>query len=132
VRALPVLKEYQVCAREEYKGWYRKVGARFKPEVLDEAMKAPAEEKVEKISRRRELKIVSQRRNLELGQSATECDPNWRHKAQTRSLEVKEAHHERFQLLQQKWMESRRKRLTKEPPREGAIESICNNPYKKR
>jgi hypothetical protein len=38
-RALSSLKESRVFSIEDYKGWYFKVGSRFKPEVLDQAMR---------------------------------------------------------------------------------------------
>jgi hypothetical protein len=39
-KALSILKETQAFALDDYKGWYRKVAARFKPEILEEAMRA--------------------------------------------------------------------------------------------
>jgi hypothetical protein len=40
-RAFTILKESQAFGIEEYKGWYYKVGSRFKPEIIQEALKAP-------------------------------------------------------------------------------------------
>jgi hypothetical protein len=53
-QALTTLKETQVFSLDDYKGWYYKVGSRFKPEMLDEAMRAAPET--------RQLKLRGERR----------------------------------------------------------------------
>jgi hypothetical protein len=42
-QALNILKETHVFERDDFKGWYHKVGARFKPEILEEAMSVSME-----------------------------------------------------------------------------------------
>jgi hypothetical protein len=67
-----------MLALDEYEGWYPKVGSRFKPELLEEAMKAPPDETMAAMTRRLQVKIISEQRMLELVQAANRGDPDWK------------------------------------------------------
>jgi hypothetical protein len=125
-KALSALKETQVFTLEDYKGWYDKVGVRFKRGELDEAMRAVPEKPT--LKRERGSQIINKRRLIVLVQAAKRGDPDWRAKADEWLLEVKEAYQESFDLLEAKWIEWRQKRLRTSPRQHGRIEFICNDP----
>jgi hypothetical protein len=87
---------------DECKRWYRKVGSRFKPELLDEAMKAEPEAAIREIANRAHARIISKRRLLESVQAAKQGDTDWRSNAEDWISEVKEAYHERYESLEKK------------------------------
>jgi hypothetical protein len=128
-KALTILKEVHVFKLDEYKGWYRKVGSRFKPELLDEAIKAAPETTITEMEERAHVRIISKRRLLDLVQAAKRRDSDWRWKAEDWLSEVKETYHERYESLEKKWIEWRQKRPRTSPLQRGTIEFICNNPY---
>jgi hypothetical protein len=118
--------------RDEFKGWYQKVGSRFKPEVLEEALKATPEATLADLEKRAEERIISKKRVLELVQAAREGDSSWRSKAEDWLLEVKEKYRERFEPLEKEWIEWRQNRLRTTPRKCGTIDIICNSPRSKK
>jgi hypothetical protein len=125
-KALSILKETQVFTLEEFKGWDRKVGARFKPETLDEAMKIIPEKPESRTCGRGQ--IISRKRLIGIVQADRRGDPDWRSKTDEWLVEVEEAYHEKFGLLERKGIEWRQKKLRSSPRQFGTIEFICNDP----
>jgi hypothetical protein len=58
-QALDILRETQAFNIEDYKGWYHKVGSKFEPEILEEAMKAPPHSAMEALEQRAQVKLLS-------------------------------------------------------------------------
>jgi hypothetical protein len=113
---------------DDYKWWYHKVGSRFKPEVLEEAIKAPPQSTIESLEKRAKVKPLSKKRMLELVQAAKRGDPDWRSRAEDWLLEVKGRYKESFESLEKEWLEWRQARLRTTPRQNGTIEIICNGP----
>jgi hypothetical protein len=90
ITSLVALKESQVFSVDDYKGWYHKVGSRFKPGLLEETMRAAPQTPAAEIEKRVKVKLISKRRMLELVQAAKRGDPDWRSKAEDWLLEAKE------------------------------------------
>jgi hypothetical protein len=130
--ALLILKETQVFDIEDYKGWYYKVGSRFSPETLEEAMKAPHHATADSLEQTAQVKLLSKHRMLELILGAKRGDDDWRSKAEDWILETRERYKESFESLEKEWIEWRQSRLRKSPRTDGTIEVICNGPTTKK
>jgi hypothetical protein len=124
-QALKILKEAQVFAAADFKGWYHKVGARFKPEVLEEAMSAPVQATVMQLEHRAQVKFSDKKKLVGLIQAAKAGDPDWRSRADEWILEVKERYRQAFESLEKEWIEWRQSRLRKSPRKHGTIEILC-------
>jgi hypothetical protein len=131
-QALNILKEAQVFDRDDFKGWYRKVGSRSKPEILEEAMSTPVQTPVAKLEQQAQVKLLDKKRLIGLIQAAKAGDDDWRSKADEWILEVKERHKQTFESLEKEWIEWRQSRLKKSPRESGTIEVLCNMPNKMR
>jgi hypothetical protein len=125
--ALKSLQESRVFKLEDYKGWYFKVGSRFKPEEFDAAMKEIPERAPLKPGKGR-FRILDKRRLIGLANALRDNDEDWKDRANEWLQESKEAYHECFGLLEQKWIEWRLKRRRLDPRQCGTIEFICNDP----
>jgi hypothetical protein len=126
-KALKSLQESRVFRLEDYKGWYFKVGSRFKPEEFEAAMKEIPERVPPKPGKGR-FKILDKKRLIGLANAIRDNDEAWEDRANEWLQESKEAYQESFGLLEQKWIEWRLKRRRSEPRRSGTIEFICNDP----
>jgi hypothetical protein len=126
--ALTILKETQVFAREDFKGWYHKDGARFKTEILEEAMSQPLDTPVISVEQQAQMKISDKKRLIGPIQAAKAGDADWRSKADEWILEAKERHKQAFESLEREWIEWRSSRLRKTPRESGTIEILCNCP----
>jgi hypothetical protein len=126
-RALKDLQESRVFKLEDYKGWYFKVGSRFKPEEFDVAMKEIPERSPPKPGKGR-FKILDKKRLIGLANAIRDNDDDWGDRANEWLQESKEAYHESFGLLEQKWIKWRLKRRRSGPRQFGMIEFICNDP----
>jgi hypothetical protein len=127
VRALESLQESRVFSLQDYKGWYFKVGSRFKPEEIDAAMKEIPARPPPRPGERR-IRVLDKRRLVGLVKALKEGDPGWKEKANEWLQETKEAYHESFGLLEKKWIEWRLKRRRSAPRETGTIEFLCNDP----
>jgi hypothetical protein len=117
----------RVFSLQTYKGWYFKVGSRFKPEEIDTAMKEIPERAPLKPGKGR-FKILDKRRLINLVNAMKEGDEDWEEKANEWLKETKEAYHESFSLLKKRWFEWRIPRPRDTPRQSGTIEFICNDP----
>jgi hypothetical protein len=127
-QALRILKTTQVFDVEDFKGWYRKVGARFKPEILEEAMSAPVHTHLPKLEQQVQVKLLDEKRLIGLIQAAKAGDEDWRTKADEWILETKERYKQTFKSLEKEWIEWRQSRLRKTPRESGTIKILCNAP----
>jgi hypothetical protein len=127
IRALKFLQESRVFKLEDYKGWYFKVGSRFKPEEIDAAMREVPERSPLRLGQRK-VRILDKRRLISLVNAIKEGDEDLEEKANEWLQETKEAYHESFSLLKKKWFEWRIPRLRDTPRQSGTIEFICNDP----
>jgi hypothetical protein len=131
-QALKILKETQVFTAAEFKGWYRKVGARFKPEVLEEAMSAPVQTPVIQLERQAQVKFSDKKKLVGLIQAAKAGDLGWRSRVDEWIVEVKERYKQAFESLEKEWIEWRQSRLRQSPRIHGTIEILCTCPTKDR
>jgi hypothetical protein len=131
-QALKILKEAQVVTAAEFKGWYRKVGARSKLEVLEEAMSAPVQTSVIQLEHHAQVKLSDKKKLVGLIQAAKAGDSGWRSRADEWILEVKERYKQAFESLEKEWIEWRQSRLRKSPREYGTIEILCTCPTKDR
>jgi hypothetical protein len=124
--ALTILKESQVFGIEDYRGWYYKVGSRFEPEGIEEALKTP-HISPEKLEQQAQAKILDKKRMIEIVLSAKRGDENGRSKADEWVLEARERYKGTFESLEKEWIEWRQLRLRKTPRQSGTIDVLCNN-----
>jgi hypothetical protein len=131
-QALRTLKEAQVFTPTDFKGWCLKVGSRFKPEILEEAMSAPIQTPVSQLEQQAQVKLLDKKRLVGLIQAAKAGDDDWRSKVDEWILETKERYKQTFESLEKEWIEWRQSRLRKSPREYGTIEVLCTCPEKDR